>query len=122
MNRIVPRARVVALLIIVACSTSLCQDNTIQLTVRADTPGAKISPTMYGIFFEDVNFGADGGLYAELVKNRSFEFPEPMMAWSEVKQGTATGSLETLDQDPVNAAGPHYVRIKAEAAGYGLVN
>ena len=35
----------------------------------------KVNPAMYGIFFEDINFGADGGLYAELVKNRSFEFP-----------------------------------------------
>ena len=34
-----------------------------------------ISPTMYGVFFEDINFAADGGLYAELIKNRSFEFP-----------------------------------------------
>ena len=39
--------------------------------------GAAISPSMYGIFFEDINFGADGGLYPELVKNRSFEFQEP---------------------------------------------
>ena len=35
-------------------------------------PGAPVQPTMYGIFFEDINFGADGGLYAELVENRSF--------------------------------------------------
>ncbi|RZJ70583.1 alpha-L-arabinofuranosidase C-terminal domain-containing protein [Flavobacterium sp.] len=43
--------------------------------------GIKIQPTMYGIFFEDINFGADGGLYAELVKNRSFEFEDPLMGW-----------------------------------------
>ena len=43
----------------------------------------KIAPTMYGIFFEDINFAADGGLYAELVKNRSFEFELPMMGWLE---------------------------------------
>ncbi len=122
MNRIVLRSCVIVLLSVVACSTSLCQDNTVQLTVHADKPGAKISPTMYGIFFEDINFGADGGLYAELVKNRSFEFPTAMMAWSEAKQETATGSLETLDQDPANTVTPHYVRIKAEAGGYGLVN
>ena len=46
-----------------------------QLTVQAKKVGAVIQPTMYGIFFEDINFGADGGLYAELVENRSFEFP-----------------------------------------------
>ena len=45
------------------------------MTVDVAKPTAKIQPTMYGVFFEDINFGADGGLYAELVKNRSFEFP-----------------------------------------------
>ena len=44
--------------------------------------GAPIQPTMYGIFFEDINYAADGGLYAELVKNRSFEFPnDPLQGW-----------------------------------------
>jgi len=47
------------------------------------TPTAKIQPTMYGIFFEDINFAADGGLYGELVKNRSFEFAQPMMGWMQ---------------------------------------
>jgi alpha-L-arabinofuranosidase len=122
MNRVSLHICVVAILTIIVSSACLGQGNPVQLTVKADQPGAKISPTMYGIFFEDINFGADGGLYAELVKNRAFEFPTTMMAWSEVKQGAATGSLQTLDQDPFNAASPHYVRIKAETAGYGILN
>jgi alpha-L-arabinofuranosidase len=109
---------------IVACSISLGAGESVQLTVRADQPGAKISPTMYGIFFEDINFGADGGLYAELVKNRSFEFPEAMMGWTEVKKGAAAGTLAVLDQEPFNTVAPHYLRIAATAAGegYGVVN
>jgi len=123
MNRVSPQICVLAILTVVICSACLGQGNAVQLTVKADQPGAKISPTMYGIFFEDINFGADGGLYAELVKNRSFEFPNAMMAWSEVKQGSAVGcSVQTLDQDPFNAASPHYVRIQAGAAGYGILN
>jgi len=43
----------------------------VTLTIQADKPGPKINSSMWGIFFEDINFGADGGLYAELVKNRS---------------------------------------------------
>ncbi|MEN9907809.1 MAG: hypothetical protein RLZZ540_950 [Bacteroidota bacterium] len=43
----------------------------------------KIQPTMYGVFFEDINFAADGGLYAEMIKNRSFEFENPLMGWSQ---------------------------------------
>lgn len=48
----------------------------------------KIQPTMYGIFFEDINFAADGGIYAELIKNRSFEFDEPLTGWKQ--QNTKT--------------------------------
>lgn len=48
------------------------------ITISADQPGAPIAKNMWGIFFKDINFGADGRLYAELVKNRSFEFDDPM--------------------------------------------
>ena len=51
------------------------------LDVSVDKPLAPISSSMWGIFFEDINFAADGGLYAELVKNRSFEFDQPTMGW-----------------------------------------
>src|SRR5262244_2509284 len=50
------------------------------IAVDAAHPGPAISPEMFGIFFEDINFGADGGLYPERVKNRSFEFSDPLMA------------------------------------------
>ena len=50
----------------------MAQSNEFKIDVRKI--GAPVQSTMYGIFFEDINFGADGGLYAELVKNRSFEF------------------------------------------------
>lgn len=94
------------------------------ITVQADKPGAKISPTMWGIFFEDINFGADGGLYAELVKNRSFEFPNPMMGWSKIPSSSTAGLIEILDQDPFNEANPHYLRIKADGDGenFGVSN
>ncbi|MGS2763717.1 alpha-L-arabinofuranosidase C-terminal domain-containing protein [Sinomicrobium sp. M5D2P9] len=51
------------------------------MVVKADEVVAEMQPTMYGVFFEDINFAADGGLYAELVKNRSFEFTFPLMGW-----------------------------------------
>jgi len=54
-----------------------------KLDVDISNSIAEIQPTMYGIFFEDINFAADGGLYAEMVKNRSFEFYEPKMGWAE---------------------------------------
>ena len=53
------------------------------LEVNTTNTVTKIQPTMYGVFFEDINFAADGGLYAEMIKNRSFEFELPMMGWIE---------------------------------------
>ena len=78
---------------------------TLSFEVRADQPGASIPSTMYGIFFEDINFGADGGLYAELVKNRSFEFVQPLMGW------TPFGSVEVRSDKPCFDRNPHYVRL-----------
>ena len=54
------------------------------IAVDAAHPGAAISPTMFGIFFEDINFAADGGLYPERIKNRSFEFDQPLNGWHAI--------------------------------------
>src|SRR6185436_19373227 len=68
------------------------------LTVFADKPLFPIAPTMWGVFFEDINFGADGGLYAELVKNRSFEFPIPMMGWDEERVNYQKGNILIINK------------------------
>lgn len=75
------------------------------MTIDTSRPVAKIEPTMYGIFFEDINFGADGGLYAELIKNRSFEFPQPFMGW------VPFGNVKVLDENPCFDRNPRYVRV-----------
>ncbi|MDW7979775.1 MAG: alpha-L-arabinofuranosidase C-terminal domain-containing protein [Verrucomicrobiales bacterium] len=69
---------------------------------------------MWGIFFEDINFGADGGLYAELVKNGGFEFPEPMTGWFMIRPSNARGGVTVHTNDPFNLANSHYVRIRSE--------
>ena len=83
------------------------------LTASAQTPvfevntkklGAPVQPTMYGIFFEDINYAADGGLYAEMVKNRSFEFPQHLMGWR------AYGKVDIKNDGPFER-NPHYVRL-----------
>ncbi len=74
-----------------------------QLTVQTKKMGAPIQPTMYGIFFEDINFGADGGLYAEMVINRSFEFPQTLMGWNSF------GNVTVSDVRPAFDRNPHYV-------------
>ena len=62
--------------------TQLISAQTHNIAVDVKKPGAPIQKTMYGIFFEDINYGADGGLYAEMVKNRSFEFPQNLLGWT----------------------------------------
>lgn len=76
-----------------------------ELTVEAGKPGAVVQPTMYGIFFEDINFGADGGLYAEMVENRNFEFPQHLMGWNTF------GKVAVNDYEPAFSRNPHYVTI-----------
>ena len=76
------------------------------LDVNTKKLGAPVQPTMYGIFFEDINYAADGGLYAEMVKNRSFEFPQRLMGWR------AFGKFEVRDDGPFER-NPHYVRLSS---------
>jgi len=95
------------------------------ITVVIDTqhPGPGINPAMWGVFFEDINFGADGGLYAELVKNRGFEFPDPLMGWTKLPASSSTGKMEVLDGAPCNKANPHYLRLNSETEReFGIVN
>ncbi|MFG6381585.1 MAG: carbohydrate binding domain-containing protein [Muribaculum sp.] len=77
-----------------------------ELVLQTNKPGAPIQPTMYGLFFEDINYAADGGLYAELVKNRSFDFPQSLMGW------TTFGGVELKNDGPFER-NPHYVRLTA---------
>ena len=72
------------------------------LDINTRKAGAAVSPTMYGIFFEDINYAADGGLYGELVKNRSFEFPQALLGWQ------AFGNVEVKADGPFERC-PHYV-------------
>ena len=78
--------------------------------VKTAKPGAPVQSTMYGIFFEDINYAADGGLYAELVMNRSFEFPNHFAGWD------ISGKVTLKDDGPFER-NPHYVRLSP--AGHG---
>ncbi len=94
----------------------------IALTVDVAHLSHAISPRLYGVFFEDINFGADGGLNAELVKNGSFEFPQGLMGWSEFKLRDGRGSVELRNDDAAIAATPQYSRVRASTSPYGVAN
>ena len=93
-------------------------DSAVDLRVNLARPVAEADDRMYGIFFEDINFGADGGLYAELVKNRSFEFPQHLVGW------TPFGQVSVRDEQPCFERNPHYVHLEqtTQLTGAGLDN
>ncbi|HEY7055025.1 MAG TPA: alpha-L-arabinofuranosidase C-terminal domain-containing protein [Vicinamibacterales bacterium] len=71
------------------------------LTVRADQPGPRMDPMFYGLMTEEINFSYDGGLYAELIRNRTFrDDPSAPVHWSLVKDAGSEGAV-SLDQSPV---------------------
>ena len=91
----------------------------LEMTIAAQ-PSHPVPPTLFGIFFEDINHGADGGLYAELVQNRSFEHPDPWWAWTPI--GTPAPLI--AEGTPVDPANPHYLRLAVTdpAQPMGAVN
>ena len=122
---------ILALVIIPICLIGQEHQNSAVISVDFAHPGAAISPQMFGIFFEDINFGADGGLYPERVKNRSFEFDKPLMGWHQIltmmAKGTAgensdKGEMDVLTENPLHATNPHYLRVRVYQPGYGFYN
>ena len=105
--------------------TQIFAQNPAVFTVQANKPTGDVSSTMWGIFFEDINLGADGGIYAELVKNRSFEFFKPLMGWKMLlpaKNGDNTAGyvqktaaeeqvFQILTRPDKQSNNPRYVRI-----------
>jgi alpha-L-arabinofuranosidase len=103
-----------------------------QSTERTIAKGKKISPDLFGLFFEDINYAADGGLYAELIQNRSFEYSpndrrdwNPFSYWEYITPGYSYGSITVETNSPVHPNNPHYIVLTAEhvgEAGVGVKN
>ena len=89
------------------------------LVVKTDKILGVVQPTMWGIFFEDINMGADGGIYAELVKNRSFEFFKPLMGWTVSGNKLKEGDVLVVNRRELNEANKRYLQVIAHAAGAG---
>ncbi|MDR0765695.1 MAG: alpha-L-arabinofuranosidase [Odoribacteraceae bacterium] len=100
-NSIYRHAARVALLLAIAAPLAGQTPRVLHLDARK--AGAVVQPTMYGLFFEDINFAADGGLYAELVKNRSFDFPQRLMGWKTF------GNVEVTTVNPPFERNPTHV-------------
>ena len=87
------------------------------LTIQADQPGAIISSNLFGIFFEEINFAGEGGLYAEMVRNRSFH---TQAYWTLVTQGTAAGTMSVDASQPLNTNIPNSLKLTMQS-GTGSV-
>src|SRR5688572_17299550 len=88
-----------------------------RITAEVDKPGPAISPLLYGIFFEEINRAGDGGIYAEMIQNRSFEDAAFPVAWTVVKSEGADGKLALDKSLPLNAKNPTSLRLDITKAG-----
>ncbi len=123
---------VISFLLLVVISGISYANNRIDITVRADKPTVEISPMLYGLFFEDINYAADGGIYAEMVQNRSFEYYpvqgwdplrnkfKPLYAWKKVEKGEGACDISVEDKNPLHKNNPHYLKVRVTQAGDGV--
>ncbi len=95
--------KILSLAALLAFGQATIAQQTYEFELDTKKLGAPIQSTMYGLFFEDINFAADGGLYAELVKNRSFDFPQSLMGWYTF------GKVEVTKNNPLFDRNPNYV-------------
>jgi len=106
--------------------TTTSSNKTNNLVVDFKNTNIKIQPTMYGIFFEDINFAADGGLYAEMIKNRSFEFPLSKTGWLEPNSNKLSLNNESGFLSPIKYIGKNtnhtYARVEVKGLKYELIN
>jgi alpha-N-arabinofuranosidase len=100
---------------------------TAEITIQADQPKA-ISSDLFGIFFEDLNYAADGGLYAELIQNRSFEYSSAdhwdwnfLTAWELIQRDSGKCSIALETETPVHPDNPHYLVLNFDGE-VGLKN
>jgi alpha-N-arabinofuranosidase len=114
----------VFLLILYVTGSHITAQEITEISVLADKPGSDIQPTMWGVFFEDINFAADGGLYAELVKNRSFEFALPLTGWETLATHNGNGRMVANFYSPARPANPHFMQIFIDPSvgSFGFTN
>ncbi|KRF42176.1 LamG-like jellyroll fold domain-containing protein [Paenibacillus sp. Soil787] len=105
-----------------AISASVIQQlaDSAAITIHADQTGVHISPTLYGLMFEDINHSGDGGLYAELIRNRSFlDSATSPVNWSLVSGGSSNGSIALDPSMPLNAAQPTSLKLNVTQVAGG---
>ena len=111
--------RILLMLIQLAAAGSMISASAADLAIRMDRPGVKVSPTLYGAFFEDINRAGDGGLYAEMVQNRSFEDNPHLIAWTPLTNSNAEVTFALDRTLPLNSNNPTSLKIQITKTGGG---
>ena len=114
-----PAAALIALLLAFTASSARGQA-TAAVTIQANQPGAAVSSNLFGIFFEEINFAGDGGIYAEMVRNRSFAEAASSDFWTLATTGTATGTISVDRSLPLNTRNPASLNLTM-SSGLGSV-
>jgi len=114
--------KIFACLFILGCSFKNFAQGTYLVNTKSIT--AQVPSALWGLFFEDINRGADGGMYAEMVKNRSFDFPKPMMGWETWPNARLRdGIFVVTKQAAENVANPKFMSVTLQATDtVGLMN
>ncbi len=107
-----------------------CAASASTLTADAAQTTVTMSDTLYGLFFEDINYGADGGLYAELLQNRSFEYEDILNprttdhynGWGFNLSAGAKGTATVQTESPLNENNPTYMRVTCTDGEYRFAN
>jgi hypothetical protein len=108
------------LLIAAVLSINSIAQQKANIIIKANEKIANVQPTMWGVFFEDINLGADGGIYAELVKNRSFEFFKPLMGWTVKQSKFNEGSVRIMNRGKEVTSNPHFLTVSKNEASESL--
>jgi alpha-L-arabinofuranosidase len=102
--------------------------SSIQINLDVQKTGHDIANTMYGVFYEDINYAADGGMYPELVRNRSFEFitpdarPRNLSGWVANYKELGEGEVSPSKESPLFQTNPTYVTVDIKRGPYVIIN
>ena len=118
-GRCIALSLLTALFAIGAATTAIGQ-SAANVSIQVNQPGAAVSSNLFGIFFEEINFGGEGGLYAEMVRNRAMYSSTTPYYWTEVTQGTATGTMTIDPTQPFSTNIPNSLKLTM-SSGTGSV-
>jgi alpha-L-arabinofuranosidase len=118
------KIQIIGSLLVAACAANAVAGQA-TINVQVDKPGAKVSPVLWGIFFEDINCSADGGIYAEMVRNRSFQDSDKPEYWTVTGTGDVKGEWKVVTEDSPSAKNNRCLKVTVSNVGnsrFGVAN